>query len=119
MKLLVEKWRKFIGEEEEEESLFQNEWEAEMKMTISKTVGGDKTETLRFVRAIPDVTQVSKEVEYSDTDTAYTGLFKIKFVLAPDGNPLKYIKRTLLPGIDPGINGISLDFESVTYNEVE
>jgi len=118
MKLLVEKWRKFIGEEEEE-SRFQNEWEAEMKMTISKTVGGDKTETLRFVRAIPEVTQVSKEVEYSDTDAAYKGLFKIKFVLEPGEDPRKYIRHTLLPAIDPGIDGVSLDASSVTYNEVE
>ena len=114
MKNLFNNWKKFLTEEKESE---QEYYESFMKIAISKNFGPNKTETLRFIRAIPEVTTVFEEETISENDNVTVDLYKIKVVLKPGGNIRKFVYRTLVPETSK-IPGVSIDKDSITFERL-
>ena len=103
MENLFENWKRFVNEESE----YQDEYTSTFHLRLSNDIGGGYEETIRFIRAIPQVTQVQRDKEIYDSDSANVSKYFVKFVLKSGGDSKTYIQATLKPGIRK-INGLSI-----------
>ena len=103
---LIDRWNKFLSESREyDQSLYKSDW----TLKILKRVGGDKTQTLAEIRAIPNVTTVFKSSEGFENLEYFESTFDIKFVLKTRDSPDLYIKQVLRKDLKeiPGLQIIS------------
>lgn len=114
MKKLFNNWKKFLTEER---LPHQDYYEILAKITISKNLGPNKTESLRFIRAIPEVTTVFEEETIAESDNVTVDLYKIKVVLKPGENIRKFTYQTLVPETSE-IPGVSIDKSSITFEKL-
>lgn len=71
-----------------------------MGCTIDRRVGGEREETLREIRGIPNVTTVSvEEGSVHKYENRYKMRLNIKYVLLGTESVKKYLDRTLFPGL--------------------
>ena len=71
-----------------------------MGCTIDRRVGGEREETLREIRGIPNVTTVSvEEGSVRKYENRYKMRLNIKYVLIGTESIKKYLDRTLFPGL--------------------
>lgn len=106
MKKELQKWRKYIGESNNDS--FQDQFVATLVLSFSENLGLDRREFEGFIRAIENVTTVSRAREVSVSGDNYVGEFTIKFVLPTGADSKKYYERTLKPGIKR-IRGLAID----------
>ena len=71
------KWRKFLFESEES----QEEYQLNFIFSIENKAGIDRTEIVKFIRGIENVTTVRKIREISRTDKSSSIEYSIRFVL--------------------------------------
>ena len=114
MKNLFNNWKKFLTEEKLPQ---QDYHEILVKIAISKNIGPNKTESLRYVRAIPEVTTVFEEETISENDNVTVDLYKVKVVLKPGENIRKFVYQTLVPEASE-IPGLSVDKDSITFEKL-
>lgn len=77
-------------------------------LTISKGVGGDKTETQNEIRSIPNITTVTLEQELSDEPGHFVGEYSIKIALEKGEGLKDYIRRIFKPEIKR-IDGLKIN----------
>ena len=89
------KWRKFLFESEES----QEEYQLKFIFSIENKAGIDRTEIVKFIRGIQNVTTVRKIREISRTDKSSSIEYSIRFVLPHGSNPRNYINQELRPSL--------------------
>jgi hypothetical protein len=114
MKKELEIWKNYINEAADE---FQDVYESTLILNFSENLGLDRKEFESFIRAIENVTTVTRVREVSVSGESYVGEFAVRFVL-PKGKDAKlYYDTVLKPGIKK-IRGLSIE-QDKGYESIE
>ena len=87
----------------------QSIYKTAVKLKTNNARSGETTQVLNEIRGISGVTTVIHLSDYArKTDTFNFVLYEIKFeLLGIESNPIRYIKKTLIPGIR-NIQGVEI-----------
>ena len=116
---MFDKWRTF-AEVDDVGSTSQSNWmsdpnyvqksyKAFFVLSLDKTRGGDRAETISEIRSIPNVTTVTKESERQDSATFEQNLYSIKFVLLGNQSSKSFVDSVLMPGLKE-IEGVTVNW---------
>jgi hypothetical protein len=100
------KWRKYLLEVERPKDALRK-YVATYILTIKKAII-QREDAMNFIRKIRNVTTVTKIAGGIEEEEFITGVYAVKFVLAPDENENVYLARTLKPQILE-INGVRIN----------
>lgn len=103
MKKVFENWKNFITEDSRD----QVQYISMFNLRRAKETAPNLTEILRWIRAVPNVTQVDHVSTITESDVMEIGEYRLKFVLKEADDPRTYIDRVLRPGINK-IEGLSI-----------
>ena len=87
----------------------QSIYKTAVKLKTNNARSGETTQVLNEIRGISGVTTVIHLSDYArKTDTFNFVLYEIKFeLIGIESNPIRYIKKTLIPGIR-NIQGVEI-----------
>jgi len=108
MKKEFKNWRNFLMERKQ---AVQDQYEAYFHLALTQSKDIDRTELMGFMRAIENVTTVTRIKEISTSEREFVGEYRIRFVL-PHGHSPKdyYAKLKSKLGLLDGLR-IQQDFE--------
>jgi hypothetical protein len=114
MKKELEIWKNYINEAADE---FQDVYESTLILNFSENLGLDRKEFESFIRAIENVTTVTRVREVSVSGDSYVGEFAVRFVLSKGKDAKLYYDTVLKPGIKK-IRGLSIE-QDKGYESIE
>jgi len=97
------KWIDFLNESEDS----QEEYQINFIFSLDNSKSIDRTEIVKFIRGIENVTTVRKIKEISRSEQSSVIEYSIRFVLPHGSNSKVYVNRELRPALK-GIPGLSI-----------
>lgn len=95
-KQVFEKWQEYLFQETDV-GYIQHHYQLFATITINKKLGGEISEKMREIRAIPSITTINNEGVVSEDEFHHKAVYKIKFVLMRNENVDSYLNKVLKP----------------------